>query len=73
MITKKTAGVIMAKDLSPFTGITRKRWSGVALVWLIIFLLFVLLYISARRSVMNEIRHQAQPQDPQKWLKHRYR
>ena len=59
MITKKTAGVIMAKDLSPFTGITRKRWSGVALVWLIIFLLFVLLYISARRSVMNEIRHQA--------------
>lgn len=49
----------MAKTLSFFTGITGRRWTGLVLVWLIILSLFVLLYNSARRSVLNEIRHQA--------------
>ncbi len=49
----------MAQELSFFTGITRRRWSGLVLVSLTILLLFVFLYVNARRSVLNEIRHQA--------------
>ena len=49
----------MAVSLSFFTGITRRRWTGLILVWLTILILFTLLYSSARRSVLNEIRHQA--------------
>ena len=49
----------MAKTPSFFTGITARRWTGLVLVWLTILILFALLYNSARRSVLNEIRHQA--------------
>ncbi|HPG00147.1 MAG TPA: PP2C family protein-serine/threonine phosphatase [Kiritimatiellia bacterium] len=42
-----------------FTGITRGRWTGIILVSLVILILFVFLYANARRSVINEIRHQA--------------
>ena len=49
----------MAKTPSFFTGITGRRWTGLVLVWLTILFLFALLYNSARRSVLNEIRHQA--------------
>lgn len=50
---------MMAKIPSFFTGITARRWTGLVLVWLTILILFALLYNSARRSVLNEIRHQA--------------
>jgi serine phosphatase RsbU (regulator of sigma subunit) len=49
----------MAKTPLFFTGITGRHWTGLVLVWLTILILFALLYNSARRSVMNEIRHQA--------------
>jgi len=49
----------MQKGVPLFTGITRGRWTGIILVSLIILLLFIFLYASARRSVINEIRHQA--------------
>lgn len=49
----------MAEPTSFFTGITRRHWTGLLLVWTIILLLFAFLYINARRSVINEIRHQA--------------
>ena len=40
-------------------GVSHRRWTGLAASSLIVLLLFALLYISARRSVINEIRHQA--------------
>ncbi|HOW96977.1 MAG TPA: hypothetical protein PK634_04240, partial [Kiritimatiellia bacterium] len=40
-------------------GVSHRRWTGLAAASLIVLLLFALLYISARRSVINEIRHQA--------------
>ena len=49
----------MARTPSFFTGITGRRWTGLIVVWLTILILFALLYSSARRSVLNEIRHQA--------------
>lgn len=49
----------MGKIPSFFTGITARRWTGLVLTWLTILVLFALLYHSARRSVVNEIRHQA--------------
>ena len=49
----------MTKTPSFFTGITARRWTGLVLVWLTILILFTFLYTSARRSVLNEIRHQA--------------
>jgi serine phosphatase RsbU (regulator of sigma subunit) len=52
-------GTFMATSPSFFTGITGRRWTGLVLVWLTILILFALLYNSARRSVLNEIRHQA--------------
>lgn len=42
-----------------FAGITRRRWTGLALVWVAILVLFAFLYANARRSILNEIRHQA--------------
>ncbi len=44
---------------SLFTGITSRRWTGLILVSLSVLLLFVFLYLNARRAVTNEIRHQA--------------
>ena len=49
----------MAQEVSFFTGITRRRWTGLILVSLTILALFAFLYKNARRSVLNEIRHQA--------------
>lgn len=49
----------MANEMPSFTGITRRRWTGLVLTWLAILLLFSVLYANARRSVINEIRHQA--------------
>ena len=43
-----------------FGGITRRRWAAFILAWLTILILFLFLYVNARRSVINEIRHQAQ-------------
>jgi phosphoserine phosphatase RsbU/P len=49
----------MRQASSFFTGITHRRWSGLILVSLTILILFAFLYVNARRSVLNEIRHQA--------------
>ncbi|MFH0954093.1 MAG: PP2C family protein-serine/threonine phosphatase [Verrucomicrobiota bacterium] len=48
----------MLEETRSFTGITRRRWTGLVLIWLTIFILFGFLYVNARRSVLNEIRHQ---------------
>lgn len=42
-----------------FTGITKRRWTGYVLISSVILALFAFLYASARRAVLNEIRHQA--------------
>lgn len=44
---------------APARGGRRRRWAGVAAASVAVFLLFCFLYIGSRRSVMNEIRHQA--------------
>ncbi|OGV43573.1 MAG: hypothetical protein A2X46_08025 [Lentisphaerae bacterium GWF2_57_35] len=40
-----------------FTGITRGQWTGYILLGAAIFLLFFFVYVQARRSLINEIRH----------------
>ena len=42
------------------TDLSRRHWPGYLLVWLVVFLLFLLLYLIARRVVINEIRYHAQ-------------
>lgn len=42
-----------------FSGLTRRRWTGLALTWLAVVLLFSSLYITARRVVIDEIRQHA--------------
>ncbi len=41
------------------SGLTRKHWTGIALLWILITLLFLFLYATSRRVVINEIRHHA--------------
>lgn len=41
------------------SGLTRRSWSGILLVWLSVSLPFVVLYAISRRVVLNEIRNHA--------------
>ena len=42
-----------------FSGLTRRRWTGLALMWTSVAILFIILYMTARRAVIDEIRHHA--------------
>jgi serine phosphatase RsbU (regulator of sigma subunit) len=41
------------------TGITRKRWTGLVMIWLAVSLPFALMYLTSRRVVIQEIRARA--------------
>lgn len=43
----------------PAGGITRRSWSGLLLVWVVVSLPFLFLYATSRRVVLNEIRNHA--------------
>ncbi len=49
----------MQKEKASSRGVKRRHLGGLVLVWLTILLLFGFLYVNARRSVINEIRHHA--------------
>ncbi len=42
-----------------FSGLTRRRLTGLALCWIAVIMLFLTLYVTARRVVIDEIRHHA--------------
>lgn len=46
-------------SLQVFSGFTRRQWTGLVCSWLAISVLFVSLYIVARRVVIDEVRHHA--------------
>lgn len=41
------------------SGLTKRHWTGLALVWLAVSLPFILLYFTSRRVVINEVRNHA--------------
>jgi phosphoserine phosphatase RsbU/P len=49
----------MDKSFQVFSGLTRRRWTGLVLSLLSVIILFTLLYITARRVVIDEIRYHA--------------